>query len=103
MKKSAMIGFMILAVLAAPAQAGGLTLKECLQAALAENPSFKESRLAVSASEQGVESAEGRRYPRLSHRCDPGFPAGRASLYPRTSLEHTLPISAIPSPRGGRP
>jgi outer membrane protein TolC len=60
------LGLVILAALAAPARGGGLTLKECLQAALAENPSFKESRLAVSASEQSVTSAEGRRYPRLS-------------------------------------
>ncbi|MGB7631854.1 MAG: TolC family protein [Candidatus Deferrimicrobium sp.] len=57
---------MILAVLAAPARGGGLTLKECLQAALTDNPLFKESLLAVKASEYGVDSAEGRRYPRLS-------------------------------------
>ena len=60
------LGLVIVAALAAPARADGLTLRECLHAALAENPSLKESRLAVSASEQGVESAEGRRYPRLS-------------------------------------
>ena len=60
------LGLMILAVLATPARGGGLTLKECLQAALADNPLFKESRLAVKGSERGVESAEGRRFPRLS-------------------------------------
>ena len=60
------LGLVILAVLAAPARGGGQTLKECLQTALADNPSFKEARLAVSASERGVDSAEGRRFPRLS-------------------------------------
>jgi outer membrane protein len=60
------LGLAMLGALAAPALGGGLTLRECLQAALAENPSFKESRLAVSASERSVESAEGRRFPRLS-------------------------------------
>ena len=59
-------GLVILAALAVPARGGGLTLKECLQAAVADNPSFKESLLAVSASEQGVESSKGRRFPRLS-------------------------------------
>jgi outer membrane protein TolC len=60
------LGLVILVVLAAPASCGGQTLKECLQTALADNPSFKEARLAVSASERGVDSAEGRRFPRLS-------------------------------------
>jgi len=60
------LGLVILAALAAPALGGGQTLKECLQTALADNPSFKEARLAVSASERGVDSAEGRRFPRLS-------------------------------------
>jgi outer membrane protein TolC len=56
----------MLAAQAPPAHGGGLTLGECLQAALAQNPTMKEARLAVTASEQGVESAEGRRFPRLS-------------------------------------
>ncbi len=60
------LGLVTLVALAAPARGGGLTLRECLQATLADNPSFKESLLAVKASEQGVESAEGRRFPRLS-------------------------------------
>jgi outer membrane protein TolC len=60
------LGLVILAALAAPARGGGLALKECLHAALADNPLLKESRLAVTASVRGVESAEGRRFPRLS-------------------------------------
>ncbi|MGA7105746.1 MAG: TolC family protein [Candidatus Deferrimicrobiaceae bacterium] len=60
------LGLVILAALAVPARGGGLALRECLQATLADNPSFKESLLAVRASEQGIASAEGRRYPRLS-------------------------------------
>jgi outer membrane protein len=60
------LGLVILAALAASARGGGLTLRECLQAALVDNPSFKESRLAVKGSDHGVDSAEGRRFPRLS-------------------------------------
>jgi outer membrane protein TolC len=87
------LGLVILAVSAAPARGGGLTLKECLQAALADNPSFKESLLAVSASERGVESAEGRRFPRLSFDASqvfrqdalPYIPAQSATIGPHFS------------------
>ena len=37
------LGVVILAALTTPARGGGLTLRECLQATLADNPSFKES------------------------------------------------------------
>ena len=43
-----------------------LTLKECLTAALANNPSVAEALLNVSAGEQGIASASGKYYPRLS-------------------------------------
>ena len=43
-----------------------LTLKECLTAALSNNPAVAEARLNVSAGEQGVASASGKHYPRLS-------------------------------------
>ena len=112
MKRTAMIGFMILATLAAPARGGGLTLKECLQAALADNPSFKESRLAVSASEQGVASAEGRRYPRLSldasqvFRQDafPYIPAQALNIAPHFSDTFAAwgPTLTIPLYQGGQ-
>jgi len=85
------LGLMILAVLAAPARGGGQTLKECLQTALADNPSFREARLAVSASERGVDSAEGRRFPRLSFDASqvfrqdalPYIPAQSATIAPQ--------------------
>lgn len=43
-----------------------LSLKECLSAALTGNPAITEARLNVAASEQGIVSAEGKHYPRLS-------------------------------------
>ncbi|MGB7970327.1 MAG: hypothetical protein WCF31_00010 [Candidatus Deferrimicrobiaceae bacterium] len=75
-----LLGLAMLAALAALACGGGLTLKECLQVALASNPSFKESRLAVSASERSVESAEGHRYSCAIVSLDePGRPKGGES------------------------
>ncbi len=43
-----------------------LTLKECLTAALSNNPAVAEARLNVAAGEQGIASASGKHYPRLS-------------------------------------
>ena len=43
-----------------------LTLKECLTAALSNNPAVAEARLNVDAGEQGIASASGKHYPRLS-------------------------------------
>jgi len=43
-----------------------LTLKDCLTSALANNPSVAEARLNVAAGEQGIASASGKHYPRLS-------------------------------------
>jgi len=106
------LGLMILAVLAAPARGGGLTLKVCLQAALADNPLFKESLLAVKASEQGVESAEGRRFPRLSFdatqvfRQDalPYIPAQSAAIGPHFSDTFVSwgPTLTVPLYQGGQ-
>ena len=106
------LGLMILAVLAAPARGGGLTLKECLRATLADNPSFKESLLAVKASEQGVESAEGRRFPRLSidatqvFRQDafPYIPAQALNIAPHFSDTFASwgPILTVPLYQGGQ-
>ena len=42
------------------------TLKECLTAALSNNPAVAEARLNVAAGEQGIASASGKHYPRLS-------------------------------------
>jgi outer membrane protein len=84
---SGILGLVILAAQAAPVRGGGLSLKECLHTALAENPSFKESRLAVSASEQGVASAEGRRYPRLSLDASQVFRQDRFPYIPAQSVK----------------
>ena len=43
-----------------------LSLKECLNIALTNNPSVREARLGVEAAGKGVQSAKGKRYPRLS-------------------------------------
>jgi outer membrane protein len=112
MKRNVILGLVILATLAAPARGGGLTLKECLQAALADNPSFKEARLAVSASERGVESAEGRRFPRLSFdatqvfRQDafPYIPAQSMTLAPHFSDTFASwgPTLTVPLYQGGQ-
>lgn len=88
-RRSAFLGFLglaILAALAAPAHGGGLTLKECLYAVLAHNPSYREARLAVSASEQGVESAQGRRFPRLSFDASQVFRQDPLPYIPAQSL-----------------
>ena len=47
-------------------RAEGLTLRQCLEAALAHNPVMAESRLGLAASEEGIGSALGRQFPRIS-------------------------------------
>ncbi len=106
------LGLAVLSAAAAPARGDGLTLRECLRAALAGNPSLKETRLAASASERGVESAEGRRYPRLSFdatqvfRQDafPYIPAQSSALAPRFSDAFASwgPTLTVPLYQGGR-
>jgi outer membrane protein len=44
----------------------GLRLKECLTTALARNPIYRESSLAIKSAEESVTSAKGRHWPRLS-------------------------------------
>lgn len=112
MGRNVILGLVILVTLATPARGGGLTLRECLQAALADNPSFKESRLAVKASEHGVDSAEGRRFPRLSFdatqvfRQDPlpYIPAQALSIPPRFSDTFASwgPTLTVPLYQGGQ-
>ncbi len=43
-----------------------MTLKECLKIALARNPIVVEAGLAIKSAEEGLTSAEGRHWPRLS-------------------------------------
>ncbi len=44
----------------------GLTLKKCLKIALARNPIVVEAGLAIKSAEEGLASAQGRHWPRLS-------------------------------------
>jgi outer membrane protein TolC len=44
----------------------GLGLKECLTTALAKNPIYVESGLAIRSAEESVTSAQGKHWPRLS-------------------------------------
>jgi outer membrane protein TolC len=72
MKKTAM--FFPLAVLvltmslatACPAQSEGLSLRECVNRALTQNPLVAEGRLGVEAGSQGLLRARGKNLPRLS-------------------------------------
>ena len=71
MKRTAMI-FPVMALVltmslatAGPAQAGGLSLRECVNRALTQNPLVAEGRLGVEAGRQGLLSARGKHLPRL--------------------------------------
>jgi outer membrane protein len=48
------------------AHAENLSLRECLSAALINNPSITEAKLNVQAGEQGIISARGKQIPRIS-------------------------------------
>jgi len=67
MKLSSLIIFQISLALLMPfaAHAEKLTLRECLSAALTNNPAIAEAQLNVAAGEQGILSAEGKHFPRL--------------------------------------
>jgi len=72
MRKTAMIfpvAALVLSVslaLAGPLRAEGLSLRECVNRALAQNPLVAEGRLGVEAGMQGLLSARGKHLPRLS-------------------------------------
>jgi outer membrane protein TolC len=95
------------------AHAETLSLKDCLSAALANNPAIIEARLNVAAGEQGILSAEGKHFPRLSldapfiRRQDPTgafIPAQSAQIGPHFSNEYgsgTL-MMTIPVYQGGQ-
>ena len=61
-----LLSTVLLTSLPLAAYGGELTLKECLTAALNNNPAVAEALLNVSAGEQGIASASGKHYPRLS-------------------------------------
>jgi outer membrane protein len=72
MKRAAMVYPVVALFLAmslattGPARADGLSLRECVNRALAQNPLVAEGRLGVVAGGQGLLSARGKRLPRLS-------------------------------------
>ena len=70
---------LIVTALPGPAHAQALTLKQVLTRVLTQNPQLAEARLGVTASEASVQSAWGRRLPRLT--TDASY----------TSREHAIP------------
>jgi len=89
-----------------------LTLKQCLTTALTNNPLLRETRSGVEAAGKGVQSAEGKHYPRLSldatgvARQDPVpyIPAQSSTVGPHFSDSYALwgPVLTIPIYQGGQ-
>lgn len=106
--------FVVTLLLLAPqvARAEGLTLHEAVSRAVANNPNLAEARTAVSVAEQGVVSAFGKHYPRLtfeasiSQRQDPipYIPAQRANIPARFSDSYASlgPVLTVPFYQGGQ-
>lgn len=106
--------FVVTLLLLAPqvARAEGLTLHEAVSRAVANNPSLAEARAAVSVAEQGVVSAFGKHYPRLtfeasiSQRQDPipYIPAQRVNIPARFSDSYASlgPVLTVPFYQGGQ-
>lgn len=94
------------------AQAEGLTLHDAVARAVANNPNLAEARTAVSVAEQGVVSAFGKHYPRLtfeasiSQRQDPipYIPAQRANIPAHFSDSYASlgPVLTVPFYQGGQ-
>lgn len=61
-----MMGLSLLSSFASGQDNQPLRLKECLTTALARNPIYLESGLAIKSAEKSVTSAQGRHWPRLS-------------------------------------
>ena len=89
-----------------------LTLKACLHCALTNNPLMREAQSGVEAAGKGVQSAEGKHYPRLSldgsmaSRQDPipYIPAQSSTIGPHFSDSYALfgPVLTIPIYQGGQ-
>jgi len=89
-----------------------LTLTKCLTTALTNNPSVWEARSGVEAAGKGVQSAEGKHYPRLSldatgvARQDPSpyIPAQSSTVGPHFSDSYALwgPVLTMPLYQGGQ-
>ena len=89
-----------------------LTLKECLATALTNNPIMREAQLGVDAAGKGVQSAQGKHYPRLSldgvmvARQDPlpYIPAQSSTIGPHFSDSFASwgPVLSMPIYQGGQ-
>jgi len=96
--------------LAAPKTA--LSLKDCLHAALKDNPLLSEAHMGILAAQKGIESATGKHFPRLSldgsytRRQDawPYIPAQSATIIPHFSDEfaHWQIMMTLPIYQGGQ-
>ncbi len=90
----------------------GLSLKDCLNTALKDNPLLSESQMGIQAAQKGIESAAGRHFPKLSldgnytKRQDPWpyIPAQSASILPHFSDEFAYwqAVMTIPIYQGGQ-
>lgn len=92
--------------------AKGLTLHEAVARAVANNPNLAEARAAVSVAEQGVVSAFGKHYPRLTFEASiakrqdpiPFIPAQRANIMAHFSDSYAYlgPVLTMPFYQGGQ-
>ncbi|HRT71089.1 MAG TPA: TolC family protein [Syntrophales bacterium] len=90
----------------------GLSLKDCLNTALKENPLLSEAQMGIQAAQKGIESAAGRHFPKLSldgnytKRQDPWpyIPAQSAAILPHFSDEFAYwqAVMTIPIYQGGQ-
>ena len=89
-----------------------LSLKDCLDSALKDNPLLSEAQMGIQAAQMGVESATGRHFPKLSldgnytKRQDPWpyIPAQSATILPHFSDEFSYwqVVMTIPIYQGGQ-
>ncbi len=90
----------------------GLSLKDCLNAALKNNPLLSEAQFGIQAAQKGIESATGRHFPKVSldgnytKRQDPWpyIPAQSATIIPHFSDEFAYwqAVMTIPIYQGGQ-
>lgn len=106
-----LVALLVLSVPCA-AWAEGLTLHEAVARAVANNPSLAEARAAVTVAEQGVVSAFGKHYPRLTFEASigkrqdpiPFIPAQRVNIPAHFSDSYAYlgPVLTIPFYQGGQ-
>ena len=107
-----MLCLSLLLLLPLSAYAEGLTMHDAVARAVANNPNLAEARAAVTVAEQGVTSATGKHYPRLTieasitQRQDPipYIPAQSIKILPHYSDSYASlgPVLTIPLYQGGQ-